>query len=86
MTAQEEISRLQAKIADGSLSPDEPLFVLRAKDAFASLAIDAWSRAAHAAGAPMMMLDDAAQCAAAMRKWPVKEVPGTGRPYERNYR
>lgn len=76
MKASEEVRRLQEKLKDGSLHPDEPLFVLRARDLTSPHAVCAWVSMARLAGAPSDKTLEASLCAAKMREWPVKQVPG----------
>lgn len=76
MRAADELARLQAKLADGSLPPDEPLFVLRAQDATAPNAIMEWIRGAAAAGASPEKVQEAGGILMAFINWPIHQVPG----------
>jgi len=76
MEAKQEIERLQKKLADGSLPPDEPLFVLRSQDMFADKFVDLWANQAQCAGSPEGMVAEARQLAAKMRGWSPRRIPG----------
>lgn len=78
MKAQEELQRLQQKLASGDLPPDEPLFVLRARDRFAAELVRRWGYRVgrHYETVPEAKLDEAFALAQAMDDWPVKQVPG----------
>lgn len=75
MRASEEVKRLAAKIADGSLPADEPLFVLRGKDRHAARTVRYWASMA-ATDAPPDLRVEAMALASQMDAWPVKQVPG----------
>lgn len=54
--------------------PDEPLFVLLARDPMASVLVDLWaSLRDHLAGNPSKVLE-ARECAQAMRDWRQRQV------------
>lgn len=76
MKAIEEVARLAAKIADGSMSPDEPLFMLRGQDAIAPLAVREWVKTAATHGTPDAKLTEAMQLADKMDKWRPRQIPG----------
>lgn len=77
MKAQEEIERLQAKLDCGDLPPDEPLFVLRARDRLAAGCVRAWISACDKiGGVPTPKTTEVAMLANAMDDWPVKQTPG----------
>jgi len=84
MEAFKEVNRLRGKMLAGDLDPEEPVFVLRARDVLADEVVDYWCNLATGAGVPMDKLVDARGCAAAMRIWPVKQLPG--RPETRSDR
>lgn len=76
MRAAAEIANLQAKVASGTLDPDEPIFVLRARDVLAAGLVYQWATLAEEAECPQEKLDEARACAAQMDAWPVKRSPG----------
>lgn len=85
MKAAQEVYRLLRKMADGSLHPDEPLFVLRAQDKCAAQAVLHWCNLADSVEAPEEMTLEAEILAGEMEDWPFKGVPGlpetrTGEP------
>lgn len=75
-TVVEEIARLQQKLAEGRLQPDEPVFTLEGHDQCAAGAVLIWSVVARQAGSPTSKIERARATYQAMRKWPVKQVPG----------
>lgn len=75
MTASELIEYLQRKLADGSLPPDEPLFLLRAQDNLAFPTVAIWACRARANGVSQQKAAGALQVAMAMKDWPNKKVP-----------
>ena len=56
-----------AKVAD-----DEPIFVLRAKDRLASMAVREWAERAELSGSPEAKVQEALRCAEAMDEWAEK--------------
>lgn len=80
MRAIDEIERLKQKVADGSMSPNEPLFVLRAQDCIAADLVYAWATKARNLGSPPEKCDEAISLADAMSAWPVRKVPGVMKP------
>lgn len=76
MRAKDEIALLNKKLASGEILPDEPLFVLRARDITASQVVDFWCCLALDRGVPREKRDEAAALAAMMRDWPTKQIPG----------
>lgn len=58
-----------------TLSPGEPIFVLRAGDAVSADAVRAWAALAHRQGTPPEALELALQQADAMEAWPTKKTP-----------
>ncbi len=76
MKAIEEVARLSAKIADGSMSPNEPLFVLRGQDALAVFIVREWILLASTYGTPPAKLTEAMQRAAEMDEWQPRQIPG----------
>lgn len=58
-----------------TLSPGEPIFVLRAGDACAADTVRAWATLAHAAGAPLEAVELALQQADRMEQWPDRKTP-----------
>jgi hypothetical protein len=53
----------------GKSADDEPVFVLVARDVFATSAVDDWIRAAERAGVNTDKLEDARRVRVAMRAW-----------------
>lgn len=51
------------------IAPDEPVFLLRAKDEVAPLTVDKWADYAEQAGADWTMIKAARNQAQEMRKW-----------------
>lgn len=49
--------------------PDEPMFVLLARDRFAPALVEAWVALREGADEDSAKLDEAFECAHAMRKW-----------------
>ena len=80
MRAIDVIERLQRKIADGSMSPDEPLFVLRAQDMTAADRVREWVSVARKLGCPVEKYSEASEVADAMTRWPMRKVPGVMSP------
>lgn len=76
MRAKNEIKRLQNKLDDGTLDPEEPLFVLRAKDRTAANHVRKWVAMAKALGCPENRLQEALALAELMDTWPIKQIPG----------
>ncbi|QDU03110.1 hypothetical protein V6x_28220 [Gimesia chilikensis] len=84
MKASIELEWLQKKIESGDMSPDEPLFVLRARDIFASKVVREWVELANetcfsvAADAPVPFgkIREAENLANEMDAWPIKQTPG----------
>ncbi len=76
MKAKYEIARLQAKLEDGSLPADEPLFTLRGRDAIASRIVRNWAMDARASGTPHEKCEEAYRLSIEMDEWPVSQIPG----------
>lgn len=76
MRAKDEVERLQRKIANGEMSPDEPLFVLRAQDVLSTRAVRDWAKFATATCCPAVKIEEALNLANQMESWPVKQIPG----------
>lgn len=76
MKASEEVKRLQSKIDSGDLSPDEPLFVLRAQDVLSSRVVREWAKHASATVCPAVRIEEALNLASLMDDWPIKQIPG----------
>lgn len=76
MRAKDEIARLQRKLEDGSLPPDEPLFTLRAQDVFAHGLVVQWIDKAQECGTPTQRVAEAIHLANAMQQWRVRQIPG----------
>ncbi len=78
MKAREELQRLQQKLESGDLPPDEPLFVLRARDRFAAELVRQWGSEVgrHYGALPREKILEAYDIARAMDDWPIKQVPG----------
>ena len=76
MKAQDEIERLQQKLNNGSLPPDEPLFVLRAQDMYADEFVLAWADRCERAGTPAKKIEEARLLAAQMDLWSPRRIPG----------
>lgn len=67
--AGEEAKRL------AKLPPSEPVFVLRAQDLLAAMAVRGWIDLASVGGVSLAKLTDAELCAQAMEKWPHRRMP-----------
>jgi len=76
MKAQQEVDRLIEKLNDGTLHPDEPLFVLRAQDICAANAVRDWANRAVIMGARTDKIEEADVLADEMDEWPIKQIPG----------
>ena len=76
MKAIEEVARLAAKIADGSMSPNEPIFVLRAQDKLAPGIVQQWAWEARRFCVPDAKIAEAVEWATVMEQWPTKQIPG----------
>jgi len=76
MKASEELKRMQAKIASGDMSPDEPLFVLRAQDYLSGDTVRFWAELARECFVPSAKVDEAEQHSLVMDAWPIKQVAG----------
>jgi hypothetical protein len=76
MDAVSEVENLLAKIESGYLPPNEPLFVIRARDLSSDRMVLEWCAAARELGSPEAKIAEAKQVALAMETWPVKQVPG----------
>ena len=78
MKAKHEILRLQRKIKSGEMDPDEPLFVLRARDRLATPTVMSWAAHAKVMGVPTEKVAEVLDLGVAMNKWPEKRTPGCG--------
>lgn len=58
-----------------TIQADEPTFLLRGQDQLAAKTVRAWASFAHAAGAPLAVVESALQQADAMHAWPIKKLP-----------
>jgi len=76
MRAADEVARLQQKLDDGSLHPDEPLFTLRAQDKTASMHVRNWCLFVGQLGTPGVKITEALALADEMDAWPMKQTPG----------
>jgi len=76
MKAFEEVNRLRGKMLAGDLDPEEPVFTLRARDVLAGDVVDYWCNLATGAGVPVEKVVEARNLAAAMRIWPIQQIPG----------
>ena len=76
MRATHEVLNLLRKLLEGTLPPDEPLFVLRAQDCTAAEHVRAWCAEAEELGAPAEKIEEARQLAALMDSWPATQIPG----------
>lgn len=77
MKAEQEIDRLNRKLRDGSLDPEEPLFVLRASDILAAATVDGWADLLDRLdGMGNPKVAEARRLAVAMKRWPRRKVPG----------
>lgn len=74
-SAKAAIEYLQSRIASGDMPPEEPVFVLRARDKYAAQTVRVW-RGAVIGDAPDEKCQDADECAIQMDDWLVKQVPG----------
>lgn len=59
----------------GSIPDDEPVFLLRGRDALAAFALDAYWEAACMTCRAEGFRDKVDQVRASFRKWPLKELP-----------
>lgn len=76
MRAIDEVDRLVQELQSGNIHPEEPLFVLRARDVSASILVRFWIMAGRLLGIPGSKLDEAGRCANAMDEWNLRRVPG----------
>ena len=76
MKAIEEVARLAAKIADGTMSPNEPLFVLRGQDLIAPLIVREWVKLAEQHDTPPAKLKEALAQSSRMEEWKPQQIPG----------
>jgi len=76
VTAAQEIERLQRKIEDGSLNPEEPLFILRAQDCIAGDTVREWATRAYEIGTPEEKVNEAMMLAKEMDQWKPRRIPG----------
>lgn len=53
----------------------EPFFVIRAQDVFSVSLVKQWAELAESAGVSPHKVENARQCARAMRNWPTKKIP-----------
>ncbi len=53
----------------------EPYFVLRAQDVFAAGLVKRWAELSESGGVTPHKVENARQCARAMRNWPTKKIP-----------
>ena len=74
----EEVQGLMGqRLADGTwkeacldkVKPGEPIFVLRAQDKLAPSIVEEWAHQAETRGAPVDKVNEAYDCARAMRDW-----------------
>jgi hypothetical protein len=57
------------------VSPDEPVFILRAQDVFAAHLVERWAELAASAGCNHIKVREAKIVAAEMCAWPTKKIP-----------
>lgn len=76
MEAAKEVKRLQAKIADGSLPANEPLFVIRAQDVLSVHIVNQWIMLANDMGVPAEKIGESNVLLVKMAIWPHKRIPG----------
>lgn len=50
-------------------APDEPMFVLLARDPFAPMIVEKWAELREASRGPSAKVQEARECAEAMRVW-----------------
>jgi hypothetical protein len=84
MKAADELRLLQEKLSDGSLPPEEPVFVLRGRDTIAAKVVRIWAVLARTDGSPPRKIAEAEALAKEMDAWPIKQI--AGRPDTRNAR
>lgn len=84
MKAKDELARLAAKLANGSIDPEEPLFTLRAKDWHAAFTVEYWCGLCRTYGGSVEKIDEAEGIARQMRSWPIKQLPGIPQSREDN--
>lgn len=68
-------SAMRGEGALGRAADDEPVFVLRAQDELAPLAVEVWAKMAENNGCNAPKVAEAIAIAAKMRAWPTKKVP-----------
>lgn len=61
--------------AGNEIGQFEPYFVLRAQDAFSGHLVKLWADMAEAAGTGLNKVQNARECARAMKNWPKKKIP-----------
>ena len=71
--AREDYQRIQDP--ECLIPADEPVFLLRAQDACAAVAVDAWANAAELSGASREIVASARKQAERMRLWPKHQTP-----------
>mgnify|MGYP001328602908 CR=1 FL=1 len=76
MRAAMEAQRLMDQLARGEISPDEPLFMLRANDCIAAPLVREWIQRASDAGAPLDKTLEASALLSEMLRWPHRQIPG----------
>lgn len=71
--AREDYQRIQDPAC--IIPHDEPVFLLRAQDPCAAIAVDAWANAAELSGASREIVASARKQAERMRLWPKHKTP-----------
>ena len=59
----------------GKAADDEPVFILRAQDIFASGLVEAWAHSLEERGGDLEKVREARRLAMLMRAWPRRKVP-----------
>jgi hypothetical protein len=59
----------------GKAADDEPVFVLRAQDRFASSRVRDWAFLCRGAGVSEVKIKEALELSYAMDRWPTKKIP-----------
>lgn len=75
-TALEVFKTLRARLEDGTIDKDMPVFLLLGKDAVAPGVVYDWALKAKAVGCPDAKWNEAIRISEAMDAWPMKQLPG----------
>ena len=77
MLAKDELARLQRKLDDGTMDPEEPLFTLRGQDKLAPIAVKVWVELLDFAygGSGSDKGTEALEVADEMEAWSPRKIP-----------